>query len=59
MTDEEATRAGVETLSEREFLERVPVGTYIVTLQAGGTSLSQKVVVRPEGQGVRRVEVRK
>ena len=58
-SDEEAKRRGVETISEREALDRVPPGAYLVTLRAGSGSMSKQVMVRPETQGVRRVEVRK
>jgi photosystem II stability/assembly factor-like uncharacterized protein len=58
-SDEEAARLRVETISEREALDRVPPGTYKVTLQAVGANISKNVVVRKETQGVRRVDVRK
>lgn len=59
ISDEEAARRRVETISEREALDRVPPGTYTVTLSAGGAKMSKSVIVRPETQGVRRVDVRK
>ena len=58
-SDEEAARRRVETISEREALDRVPPGTYTVTLRANSASMSKTVFVRPETQGVRRVDVRK
>ncbi|HEY0006321.1 MAG TPA: hypothetical protein VGB17_16185 [Pyrinomonadaceae bacterium] len=56
---EEAARRGAETISEREALDRVPAGTYTVTLRTGSINMSKQVVVRNEPQGVRRVDVRK
>jgi photosystem II stability/assembly factor-like uncharacterized protein len=58
-SDEEAARRRVETISEREALDRVPPGTYKVTLSAGDAKISKNVIVRRETQGVRRVDVRK
>lgn len=57
--DEEAARKRVETISEREALDRVPPGTYSVTLLAGDVKMSKTVIVRRETQGVKRVDVRK
>ena len=59
VSDAEAALAGVTTLSEREALDWVPPGDYIVTLEMGGNSLKTEVIVRKEGQGVKRVDVRK
>lgn len=59
VTDEEATRARVETLSERDALGWVPPGDYTVTLELGAGSLKTEVNVRKERPGVKRVEVRK
>lgn len=59
VTDEEATRARVETLSEREALAWVPHGDYTVTLELSTGELKTDITVRKEGQGVKRVEVRK
>jgi hypothetical protein len=59
VTDEEATRARVETLSERDALGWVPPGDYTVTLELGAGSLKTEVNVRKERRGVKRVEVRK
>ena len=59
VTDEEATRARVETLSEREALAWVPPGDYSVTLESNTGPLTTEVHVRLERQAVKRVEVRK
>jgi photosystem II stability/assembly factor-like uncharacterized protein len=59
VSDAEAALAGVTTLSEREALDWVVPGDYLVTMEMGGNSLKTKVIVRKEGQGVKRVEVRK
>ena len=59
LTDEQATLAGVTTISEREALERVPAGQYSVTLDTGKAQLTKNLTVRRENQGVQRVEVRK
>src|SRR6266545_842474 len=59
VTDEEAKRAGVETLSERDALAWVPPGEYTVTLKVGAGSQNTNLIVRKEQQGVKRVEVRK
>ena len=59
VTDEEAARARVETLSERDALAWVPPGDYTVTLELGTGSLKTEVNVQKERQGVKRVEVRK
>lgn len=59
VTDEEAARAGVETLSERDALAWVQPGDYTVTLDLGTSSLKTEVKVRKETQGLKRVEVRK
>ena len=58
-SDEEAARLRVETISEREALDRVAPGIYKITLRAGGANVSKNVVVRKRTQGVRRVDVRK
>lgn len=58
-SDEEAARRRVETISEREALDRVPPGTYSVTLEAGDASMKKTLIVRRETQGVKRVDVRK
>jgi hypothetical protein len=59
VSDAEAALAGVTTLSEREALDWVAPGDYLVTMEMGGNSPKTKVIVRKEGQGVKRVEVRK
>jgi hypothetical protein len=59
VTDEEAKRARVETLSERDALAWVPPGDYTVTLELSTGSLKTEVNVLKERQGVKRVEVRK
>jgi hypothetical protein len=59
VTDEEAKRAGVETLSERDALAWVAPGEYTVTLQLAGGSQKTEIIVRTEAQAVKRVEVRK
>ena len=59
VTDEEAARAGVTTLSEREALDWVQAGDYTVTLEMGSGSLKTEASVRKERQGVKKVEVRK
>ncbi len=59
VTDEEAKRAGVETLSERDALAWVPPGEYTVTLKVGAGSQNTEIIIRKEQQGVKRVEVRK
>lgn len=59
VTDEEATRARAETLSERDALAWVPPGDYMVTLELSSGSLKTAVNVRKEAQGVKRVNVRK
>lgn len=59
VTDEEATRARVETLSERDALAWVPPGDYSVTLESNTGRLTTGVHVRLERQEVKRVEVRK
>ncbi len=59
VTDDEAKRAGVETLSERDALGWVLPGEYSVTLQLGAGSQKSEIIVRREQQGVKRVEVRK
>lgn len=59
-TEEEIKRARAETITEKEWLDRVAAGTYTVTLNAGAAgSRSRRVVVRNETQGVQRVDVRK
>ena len=59
-SDEEAARRRVETISEREALDRVPPGLYTVMLKAGDTSTQKSVSVRQEAlEGVRHVDVRK
>jgi hypothetical protein len=47
------------TASEREFQLRVTPGTYTVTLQLGGTAISQQIAVISEGDEVRRNVIRK
>jgi hypothetical protein len=59
LTDEQAKQAGVETISEREALERVAPGKYSVTLDSGKALITKEVNVRKENQGVQRVDVRK
>jgi hypothetical protein len=59
VTDEEATRARVTTLSERDALGWVSPGSYTVTLELSSGPLNTKVNVRREPQGIKRVEVRK
>jgi photosystem II stability/assembly factor-like uncharacterized protein len=59
VTDEEAARARVETLSERDALAWVRPGDYTVTLELGTGSLKTEVNVQKERQGVKRVVVRK
>jgi photosystem II stability/assembly factor-like uncharacterized protein len=60
VTDEEAARAGVTTLSERDALDWVSPGDYVVILETGGSSsLKTKISVGKERQGVKRVDVRK
>jgi hypothetical protein len=61
VTDEEAARAGVTTLSERDALDWVLPGDYVVMLETGGSSssLKTKISVGKERQGVKRVDVRK
>jgi photosystem II stability/assembly factor-like uncharacterized protein len=59
VSDAEATLAGVTTLSEREALDWVLPGDYVVTLEMGGNSPKTEVIVRKEGQGIKRVDVRK
>src|SRR5439155_2665164 len=48
VTDQEAARAGVETLSERDALAWVQSGDYTVTLDLGTGSLKTEVKVRKE-----------
>jgi hypothetical protein len=59
VTDEEATRARVETLSERDALAWVAPGDYTVTLELSTGSLKTEINVRKEQPGIKRVEVRK
>jgi hypothetical protein len=59
LTDEQADKAGVTTISEREALDRVAPGKYSVTLDTGKTRLTKEVTVRKETQGVQRLDVRK
>jgi photosystem II stability/assembly factor-like uncharacterized protein len=59
VSDEEAKRAGAETLSERAALAWVQPGEYTVTLESGGGSRQTQLLVRRETQGVKRLEVRK
>lgn len=59
LTDAQAEAAGVETISEREALDRVAAGKYSVTLDTGKTRLTKEVTVRKETQGVQKVDVRK
>ena len=59
LTDEQVAKAGVETISEREALDRVPAGKYTVTLDTGKTRLTKEVILRKETQGVQKVDVRK
>jgi photosystem II stability/assembly factor-like uncharacterized protein len=47
------------TLSELQAQRRVPPGTYTVELHAGGAVVARPVVVKPESDGVQRVQVRK
>jgi len=47
------------TLSEWAFRQRVPLGTYTVTVDAGGHRAERYVDVRPEPDGVRQVPARK
>ena len=57
--DDPETTSYAATASEREFQLRVTPGTYTVTLQLGGTALSQQIAVVLEGDGVRRNVIRK
>jgi hypothetical protein len=59
VTDEDAKRARVETLSERDALGWVAPGDYTVTLDFGGSSLKREINVRREQPGLKRVDVRK
>jgi hypothetical protein len=59
LSEEEVKRARVETLSERDALGWVAPGDYTVTLEVGGESLTKRIVVERERQGVTRVDVRK
>jgi photosystem II stability/assembly factor-like uncharacterized protein len=59
VSDADAARVGVTTISEREALDRVPSGDYTVALQVGSSVLKNTVVVREETQGVKLVNVRK
>jgi hypothetical protein len=59
VSDAEATRAGVTTLSEREALDWVAPGNYTVTLEVTGQSSRNTVVVQKESAGVKLAPVRK
>jgi photosystem II stability/assembly factor-like uncharacterized protein len=59
VSDAEAARAGVTTLSEREALDWVASGNYTVTLEATGQSSRNTVVVQKESAGVKLAPVRK
>ena len=59
VTDAEAARAGVTTISEREALDRIGPGIYVVTAEAGPVSLKNNIVVRSEAAGVKVGQVRK
>ncbi|MDQ2938622.1 MAG: hypothetical protein M3R67_14145, partial [Acidobacteriota bacterium] len=59
VSDAEATRAGVTTISEREALDWVAPGNYTVILQAGALSSQNVIVVKKESAGVNLAPVRK
>lgn len=59
VSEEEATRLGVTTISEREALEWVQPGNYVVTLESGSVPVKNTVAVRREAQGVKVGQVRK
>ncbi len=59
VTDADAARAGVTTLSEREALDWVSPGNYTVTLSAAGITSKSAVVVRKEMAGVKLAPVKK
>jgi len=59
VTDAEATKAGVTTISEREALDWVAPGKYTATVTIGPTSVRNSVVVRKEPDGVKVGSVRK
>jgi photosystem II stability/assembly factor-like uncharacterized protein len=59
VTDAEAERLGVTTISEREAMDRVAPGNYTVTLSMGNSSVTKNVLVRREVQGVSLAPVRK
>jgi photosystem II stability/assembly factor-like uncharacterized protein len=48
-----------QTFSQRQRARRVSPGTYTVSLQAGGETLTRPLQVRPEGDGVRVIGTRK
>ena len=58
-TEEAATKAGLTTFSEREALDWVKPGEYIVWLQTGDGPIKTGIMVRNESQGMKRVEVRR
>jgi photosystem II stability/assembly factor-like uncharacterized protein len=59
ITDAEADRVGVTTISEREALDWVSPGNYTVALRIGALVVRNTVTVRKEPQGVKLVPVRK
>ncbi|HET6669176.1 MAG TPA: hypothetical protein VFH15_02995 [Pyrinomonadaceae bacterium] len=59
VSDAEATRAGVTTLSKREALDWVAPGHYTVVVAIVPATVKNKVLVRKETAGVRVGSVRK
>jgi photosystem II stability/assembly factor-like uncharacterized protein len=58
-TAEMVKQSGAETLSEREALDWVQPGKYVVSLEAGSNSARVEMKVEKERSGIKRVDVRK
>ncbi|MEP6919874.1 MAG: hypothetical protein ABI967_02030 [bacterium] len=59
ISEDEATKLGVNTISEREALDWVKPGTYTVSIESGAISVSNTVLVKKEREGVKVGQVRK